>query len=58
MMDESPISKLIQHATEAHAAVLAQREAARQVAQRAATAAPMPPQAPEAGQSGTLPGDS
>jgi hypothetical protein len=36
MMDESPITKLVQHATAAHAAVTAQREAARQVAAQAA----------------------
>lgn len=34
-MDESPIAKLVQHATEAHAAVTAQREAARQIAEQA-----------------------
>lgn len=34
-MDESPITKLVEHATAAHAAVTAQREAARQTAQQA-----------------------
>lgn len=33
-MDESPIAKLVEHATAAHAAVIAQREAARQVAEQ------------------------
>lgn len=31
-MDESPITKLVEHATAAHAAVTAQREAARETA--------------------------
>ena len=34
-MDESPITKLVEHATAAHAAVTAQRAAARETAQRA-----------------------
>jgi len=43
-MDESPITKLVEHATAAHAAVTAQREAARQVAQQATASAPQIPQ--------------
>ena len=34
-MDESPISKLVEHATAAHAAVTAQRESARDIAAKA-----------------------
>jgi hypothetical protein len=33
-MDESPIAKLVEHATAAHAAVTAQREAAKAIAQQ------------------------
>lgn len=43
-MDESPITKLVEHATAAHAAVTAQREAARQVSEQARQNEPPPAQ--------------
>lgn len=41
-MDESPISKLVEHATAAHAAVTAQREAARAIAEQVRNDPPQP----------------
>lgn len=48
MMDESPITKLVQRATAAHAAVNAQREQARQTSEAArdSESAPIQTQGP------------
>lgn len=43
-MDESPLTKLTEHATAAHVAIDLAREAARQVSQQAAVQLPQLPQ--------------
>lgn len=52
-MDESPITKLVEHATAAHAAVTAQREAARQIAEQARINESPPTQTQSAGGNAT-----